>query len=262
VCHQSSAHDRFSIQRLTNGTWVNSSDQEFVDSLTPETIVCVFIDGNRIDPSSAIARGLSLSRRLRSPYRLRLVIWSWPSDRIFGPLRDARVKTNRSDLETYYLGSWLSRLPAKQRVSLVGYSLGGRIATGALHLLGGGVLFGNSLRIDPQASVRPRLVLLGAAVPHGWLRVGSREGLALPQTSGALSVYNSRDAALKFFPLATGDKHTTVVGYRPISMACLNCVHLRQCDVTRNTGSSHKLHDYVNSSLGLVRAYALWELVD
>jgi hypothetical protein len=249
----------FKMSRLTCGRWEPSSHDEFVRTLPPDTLVCVFVDGNRIDPASAIERGRAMSRRMSSQRRLRFVIWSWPSDRIPGLVRDARVKTDRSDCETYYLGSWLSRLPANQQVSLVAYSLGGRIATGALQLLAGGCLSGNSLGIDPSGVPHPRTVLIGAAVPVGWLSPNSHHGLALAHSSGTLSIYNPRDIALRAFRLAMHDKRLAVVGHRPIASVALSG-RLRQCDVSLAAGSSHKLHDYLNAgSLCLVRAYALWE---
>ena len=71
---------------------------------------------------------------------IRFVIWSWPSAQVRGQLRDVRTKANRTELAGYCLAWVLTHLPETQQVSLLGYSFGARIATGAMHLVGGGEL--------------------------------------------------------------------------------------------------------------------------
>ena len=114
--------------------------------------------------------------------RLRFVIWSWPSDKIKGPLNDIRTKAWRTDTDGYYLGWFLQRMHPQSDIGLIGFSYGARIVSGALHVLAGGELDGmgsaDARRDGPPSAAccfvcsgSPRLLALAWCVP--WTRVAA-----------------------------------------------------------------------------------------
>ena len=114
------------MAQLEGGHWSPSSQAAFVQSVHPQQVLCVYVHGNRMSASDAVEQGMEMYQQLACTQTpLRFVIWSWPSDRIHGPIQDAQVKAARSEGESYYLASLLARLPSGQSVSLVGYSYGG-----------------------------------------------------------------------------------------------------------------------------------------
>ena len=161
-----SSNLRFIFNRFDLATgWQQKSQQEFLDANSADLPTCFYIHGNRLDFSWAQQRVWDAYRGIRatqpSSVALRVVIWSWPSDRVPGLLRDVRTKAARTDSEGYYLASMLSTIDADSKVSLVGHSFGARIATGALHVLGGGTLAGRRLSSPrPDSPPRIRAVLM------------------------------------------------------------------------------------------------------
>ena len=109
----------------------------------------IFVHGNQIPPEEAIKRGMAVYRRVRadapSAGPIRFVIWSWPSERNTNRLRDANIKQNRTNVESFLLGSYLAAIASDHPVRLIGYSFGARIVGGALHLASGGQLDGHCL---------------------------------------------------------------------------------------------------------------------
>ena len=252
------------LYRYENCRLNRASIDDFVGTLTPDTIVCVFVDGNRISAADALKRGERMRRRIGCcQERVRFVIWSWPTEKIAGPMRDIRTKICRSDGETFFLASWLSQLPTEQRISLVGYSLGARVVTGSLHLLGGGSYYGNRLSETQERSVYPRAALLGSALPLGYITPRGAHGLALSNADRVLSISNSGDQALKFFKFVSSSKNAIALGYRAISPRSLGGLAplLEQRDVNRTAGRSHDLNDYTMGALNNIRRYALWQPV-
>jgi hypothetical protein len=169
---------------------------------------CLFVHGNQIEAPQARERGLLVYHRIRaanlSAGPLRFVLWSWPSDQLRRPLKDVRVKLARTNVEAFYLASFLRQMP-RQHLSLVGYSYGARIVTGALHLDGGGVLLGYGLGdVAASGSGLLRVALLAAAVDTDWLLPGHPHGLALTQVDGLLLLNNTRDRILKRYHVVAG----------------------------------------------------------
>ena len=137
------------FQRYDGTRFVSATQDEFLATLDPHQVTCFLVHGNRMTSAEAQEYGLSFRRRVkRGQCPFRFVIWSWPSERMVGPVRDARSKASRADAESYYLASVLATLPGDASVSLVGYSFGARAITGGLHLLGGGMVRGNRLGIE------------------------------------------------------------------------------------------------------------------
>ena len=128
----------------------------------------IYIHGNRVPSECTAPEGQQVYRLLTAGVDdatpIRFVIWSWPSAQMRGQLRDVRTKANRTELAGYCLAWLLTHLPENQQVSLLGYSFGARIATGAMHLVGGGTLCGRTLPPHPMTSSNTRVVMLAGAL--------------------------------------------------------------------------------------------------
>ncbi|MCA9212960.1 MAG: hypothetical protein KDB27_07845 [Planctomycetales bacterium] len=234
--------------RRCEGTWRPSTAQEFGQTLEPNQPVCVFVDGNRVEAIEADYRGKIVRRKLSvCDVPIRYVTWSWPSDQLAGPVRDARAKIARANGNAYYLASWLSLLPNEQPTTLIGYSLGSRTVSGAVHMLGGGAFASNSLG-GVKSRLTPRLVFLAATVPNRWLKPGGDNDLTLPGAARVLSVYNPTDKVLKWFKYDRSHDGGVVLGYRPIS-GIQNPVtpDIQQIDVSHIVGKNHGLQCYVDA---------------
>lgn len=198
--------------------WVSSDLEALLASDDASVPTCVFVHGNRADRQRAVNSGWGLYRHLadEADRRFRLVIWSWPADSIPGRiLKDVRAKARRSDVESYYLAWWLRRLDPQVPVSLVGYSLGARVITGALHLLAGGEVAGRHLADTPPAEARApvRIVLVAAAVDNNWLLPRRRNALAMGRIERMLVTRNTRDPVLKWYRRLRGICGPQALGY-------------------------------------------------
>jgi hypothetical protein len=187
-------------QRGADCQWIESDVLEFLARQEPSMPTCFYIHGNRISYGESRSNGLrvhaSLSAQACGPFRF--VIWSWPADIIKGVVEDAKVKAHRSDLEAYPLAWLIDQIDPAVPVSLLGYSYGARVATGALHTLGGGEVCGRGLdyRLHPQRALM-RGVLMAAALDNCWLAPGNRHGLALTQVDHLLVMVNPADKVLE-----------------------------------------------------------------
>ncbi|MFC1757683.1 hypothetical protein ACFL2H_02810 [Planctomycetota bacterium] len=235
--------------RRTADTWTLSSAEEFHATLEPQTTVCVFVDGNRIEAEEADYRGKIVRRKLDCCVTpVRFVNWSWPSEQIRGPVRDARTKIARANGNAYYLASWISELPARQSTSLIGYSLGSRVVSGAIHILEGGTFASNSLG-GVVSSVNPRVLFIAATIPHRWLQRGGENELFLMGVARVLSIYNSNDKVLRLFKYDRSSDGGIVLGHRPIPRGTLGPIAplIRQVDVASRIRKNHGLQHYMNA---------------
>lgn len=195
---------------------------------------------------------------------MRFVVWSWPSEREgYRRVKDIREKGCRTQVEAYCLAWLISQMDAEADISMVGYSYGTRVIAGGLHLVGGGELCGLSLDLpvvvlasDQGGNghvVRPtsrncRAVLLAAAMGSDWLVDGGFNEHALGQTSELLSIYSASDRVLKFYPLATSEKHDAALGYRGLASRPPRDEgngKFAQLDVSYLIGTEHDLETYL-----------------
>ncbi len=177
-----------------------ASLEELTASDSPQFVTSLLVHGNDTDGRLAVSKGWevyrSLVRKAPAGQRVRLIVWSWPSDHIPGRFRDdARIKAQRTNIEAYYLARFLDRQRGDNPISLVGYSFGARVITGALHLLGGGVLEGRRLGQREQYP-RPPLhaVLMAAVLDRDWLLPGRQHGFASARRN-AWSYWSTRKTA-------------------------------------------------------------------
>lgn len=217
----------------------------------PSLSTIIFIHGNQISPADAKKEGLAVYRRIvnygtQGP-PVRFVIFSWPSAKVGGLLRDVRVKATRTDPAGCQLAWLIDQLPAETPITLVGFSYGARIITASLHLLAGGNLGHLALveRVHPQ---RPPVnaVLMSAALHAHWLGEGQYHGLALTQVNQMLLLNNCNDPAMRFYHLAfKGPGRPQALGLRgPTCVAYGQREKIQMRDVSRY-GSQHNLFLYV-----------------
>ena len=179
----------------------------------------------------------------------RLIVWSWPAERAEGRIRcDVQFKVCRSDAEAYYRARVLPALPKGTPLSLVGYSLGCRIASGGLELLAGGSDAGRSLPAEPlaawkNAGPRPiRVMMLAAAMDCNWLEPRCPHGLAPLAVERILVAMNGCDRDLKWYSHLYGPHGPEALGYAgPAGSAGGKIV---VADVSCEVGRKHDFDSY------------------
>jgi hypothetical protein len=183
--------------------WQAATAADFHAADDPMAVTHLWIHGNQIDHSYAFQVGWTaygaIARQTTDARPLRFVIWSWPSDKIDGgPIEDVRVKAARTGTSSLHLARFIDAMSSDVPVSITAYSFGARIATGALHLMGGGSINGRTLALTTAAK-RPRLdvVLIAAALDNDWLLPGHCHGRALSMVNRMLLVINSCDRVLQ-----------------------------------------------------------------
>jgi hypothetical protein len=249
--------------------WARSSLDQLLASEDPNVINTVFIHGNRIDWCEAFTKGWNAYRRLvatADKRPVRFIIWSWPSDRIRGPVQDAREKAARTNPSGYYLAWFLDKLDPNAPVSLWAHSFGARIATGALHLLGGGRLGSYQLASRVHATRDlVQVVLLVAALDNDWLHEGHFHGRAMTQVSAMLLVNNSCDALLRRYHLIYG-RHSgqEALGYMGLASWAArprDRAKVAQLEASYAVGKDHAFAGYLCAT-GLIdkmRPYLLFD---
>lgn len=178
-----------------------ASLETFFSHLAPDRPLFVHIHGNRMTDEDARRRGRFIHHKIRSNFgggALDYAIFSWPSERTGMLVRDGRIKADRTDSQGLYLAWLLRELVVRDvPVVLVGYSFGGRVATGSLHALAGGSLDGRALPGDTIRGANIAAALVAPAVEEGWLEAGRYHGLASQNIRKMVLFYNPRDAILR-----------------------------------------------------------------
>jgi hypothetical protein len=249
--------------------WLDSELKAFLDTGDPNSVTAIYVHGNRVDRGQAIQRGMlayrSLVRGVEDPQPIRFVVWSWPSTKICCPLRDVRSKAVRSDYDSYYVGVFLSRLDPKTRVGMFGFSYGGRIISGALHLVGGGKMFGLTVpNVEPREERTARAVLMGAAMPNYWLLPGHRHGQAVSQVDRMLVQYNPCDRALRMYRFVERRSRPQALGYTAfpwLSELGEDASRIEQQNVSPQIGNNHDMRAYFASPevMDELRRCVLWQ---
>lgn len=234
-------------------TWTAAEWTDVLLSLQRPLPTVVFVHGNRVERGEDRAIGLSLYRTIDryadadSPKRL--VIWSWPTSQIRGPVRDFKLKSARAASSGWQLAWVLDQLPDSSPKSLLAYSLGARVVTGALHVLGGGELGGATLPTARSgAGSRLNAVLVSAAVNADWLRPGGPHGNGLSQVHRLFITTNRADPAMRFYRFGPTGRGAQALGYvGPLGMGRDPAAAARiiAIDATQTVGRSHELDHYL-----------------
>ena len=265
VCYADLQSPALSISRLSPcGQRSEASLAEYLETIAMSRNVVVYVHGNRMAACDAIARGLRVHSRIRT-YQCEggrdWVIWSWPSAQEGILASDARRKAQRCDAQSLYLG-WLLRHHAEQDVStsLIGYSFGGRVLTGALHAAAGGHLGGRQLDGDPVVGMEVKVGLVAPALESHWLACRGYHRLATQNIDQLSLLYNHRDAVLKRYWLLSQVRGESALGYTgPTSFApradgTRLPVFARDCAPI--VGLHHNELDYYNAPCSAARVMA------
>ncbi len=244
-------------------TWAEADGEE----LAVTTVI--YVHGNRIESDEVLHRGLVAYRALRriapDAPPLRFVIWSWPSDKVPGPhpRRDAQVKAARTHCESFFLASFIAQLDSDTPLSLLGYSFGGRIVSGALHLTAGGTLGRYELEDDtPRLPHSIRAALLAPGMDNHWWLPGAYHGECFAQVDRLLLLYNPRDPILRLYPRVEPGRSAQALGYTGFcwtSRLGENADRLEQANVACRIGKTHEEDAYFASQANLrdIRAILL-----
>lgn len=250
-------------QKLVGSEWKQQTVDDLVKSISPKVVTVLYLHGNRKDEQGSVVDGLATYHEMIGKFAderpVCFLVWTWPSDQIPRPLRDVRVKATRSDEEAWLLARMLSKFPEGTPLGFVGFSLGCRITSGALHLLEGGELAGRTIEAPKRFPVRA--VFWAAAVHNDWLLDGQFHGCALHSVDRMLILVNSCDSALKYYHLLERDR-PQALGYSGLAgglSADLNA-RIEQRKVENLVGQEHDSEPYLYSSYITQRAreYALW----
>ena len=252
---------RFEISENGRPIWKPTDWRDALQSNSPVRTV-VYVHGNRIEPGEDRLRGMMIYRSLtvhgKPKQPIRYIIWSWPATTIPGFIKDMKVKAARTCPAGWQLAWFLDQLPTETPVSLVGYSYGARVASGALHVLGGGKLGGKRLteRLHPG---RPpiRVAMIAAAFDADWILPGKYHGRAVSQMEELVLVTNHRDPAMRLFHFSVDRGRIHALGKEgvPRPQALDKAARrIRPLDMTHEVGRSHLLVDYlaIGGKMGVI----------
>ena len=231
------------FSRLKTNSWQASTDQEFLETFDPAVPLVVVVHGNWMSHTEAKHYGKLFHAISRDMGPHRLLVWSWPSEKINCRVRrDLQIKASRADTQSEHLSALLHSLPADSKVSLVGFSFGAKLICNTLQH-----------RVDqPEHPLRIRTVLLAAGMDRASLQPGRQYGDALPATESMLVHINHLDSKLRFYPLLYGCGGPEAVGKEGISrygMSAESKAKIKSVDVSRLIGAEHGFMDSLKAFL-------------
>jgi hypothetical protein len=235
--------------------FVRATLAELIADEDPERPTFIYIHGNDSDADDAAETGLDLYNRLlnsRCARPIRLIIWSWPSEEVVKCVRqDARIKACRTNIEGYFLAVFIDLLPAHIHVGVAGYSYGARVATGGLHILGGGTLEGRRIATRRHPDRDPlRCVLMAAATDNDWLLPGRPHGRAVSQVERMVITISRIDHVLCFYPYLWGCGGPDALGVTGLINAGSlgpDAAKLAHIDVTRAVHRRHAWNNFAEA---------------
>jgi len=251
VCRLPASADLAIEQLTTDGgcrCWNDASLADLLDE--PWRPLVFFVHGNRYDSGDAKTQGISLARRLKmarpAAPQPRLVIFSWPSQKQGLALKDGRRKYARAYADGHYLAWLLGQVPPEQPVAVVGYSFGALVTAEALadleDVLPGGLPWADRPGRTQLVFVAPAL-RCDALAPRGPFRetLAGLDRLTL--------LINSRDEALRFFPLLEPAVRADALGYVGMPRRWLPPeVEYDAADAAGIVGKLHTMRRYLDSA--------------
>ncbi len=185
--------------------------------LTSGRPLVIHVHGNRMTDCEARERGRFIHRNLAANLGgqpIDFVIFSWPSERTGVLVRDGRDKAIRTEAEGLYFAWLLRELVIRDiPVTVIGYSFGCRVATGALHALAGGCLSGHGLPGETIRGANIGLGLVAPALDENALASGQYHGLASQNIRQMALFYNPRDVILRRYWLIDLATRGRALGY-------------------------------------------------
>jgi hypothetical protein len=243
--------------------WQSSSLEELT-AADPTVSTVILVHGNRLTHADARNEGVRVYRRLvrqsMTDAPIRFVIFSWPSSQIRGPLRDVRVKAARTRPAGCQLAWLVDQMPAETPLTMVGFSYGARIITGALHVIGGGSLgMCQAAQLQHSGRAPVNAVLIASALNSDWLCPGHFHGQAMSQVGQMLLVNNSQDRAMRYYFFSTTNGRPQALGLcGPTCIDAAGASKIIQRNVARYVGSNHELFRYLSAPgvMGQIAEYA------
>lgn len=256
ACDSKSMQQGLECQKLvsnpTRTRW-EKADWRRVLSPTDKRPTIIYVHGNRVGPGKDREQGLQIYRSLRAQGNLkesvRFVIWSWPATQIPGPIKDYVLKAKRTNPVAWQLAWLMDKMPVDTQISLVGYSYGSRVVSGAVHLLGGGALAKLKLTERTHPDRPPvRAALIAAAFDADWIQPGNFYGRSVAKFEQLVFTTNQLDPAMRFYHLSNGRGKMHALGkagvYQPRALGEL-ASRLRKVDFANAVGRSHDIVDYL-----------------
>jgi esterase/lipase superfamily enzyme len=240
-------HVEYDVERRIAGRWERADVAELLAD--PARPLVFFIHGNRYEASEAKSQGVMMARQLEAtcPTPVRTVVFSWPSQQRGRLIESSRDNYRRASADGHYLAWLLGRVSPAQPVALIGYSLGGLIATEAL----------NDLVTRPDASPegpwatrsgRTHLVLVAPAMRCDALAPRGAYAAASSGIRRLTLVINSRDLALRMFPHLDRQSDADALGVAGMSRRWLPAdVEFTATDAAAVVGVRHRLPEYLQS---------------
>lgn len=249
------------VSRLEGDEWKESSVDAYLASDEDIARTVFFLHGYRTSHCEAVVEAQQVFQTILADHHdarpLRLVCWSWPSERYRGnKLRaDAQAKAWRSDFEGYVIAALINQSRRAKPVSLIGYSYGTRMASVALHLLDGGTVDHYSIApTEISKKIRIRVVMLAAAMHNYWLDQGQRLDRALHRVEMLTLLTNCCDRVLRLYPRAMvcrgrgGPEALGATGLVAGDLAPDVRDRYTQEDVCNYIGKNHPLANYLCSA--------------
>lgn len=263
VCAANLTQPPFAVQRYDDSSrFVHASTDELLVAVegNPQRINVFYAHGNRFTPIEAVDRASFIYSRITAnrvtDQSIRLIIWSWPSERAGLLLQDARIKAERTDSQGLYLAWLLREMTGVSPVplTLVGYSFGGRVITGALHAVAGGTLDGRRLPGPHIRGLPAHVGLIAAAVDREWLLAGEYHGLATKNIDRMTLMYNPRDRVLRqYWLLDPTDLRRALGAVGPMRFGTRydgTRLPVRAVNCSRTVGRRHDELDYMSDDCG------------
>jgi hypothetical protein len=252
------------------GRWVDETLGSFLASEASAPSL-FYVHGNGKNHEIAMrACGLLYDQLCRCPGPKRLVMWSWPSERVFVGLRlrevvlsNLRIKYDYAEFQGYYLANVVQQMSLSQRVTLLGHSYGGVAVATALHLLGGGCL--DDLVLEGGAPVERanlRGGILAGAMDHDVLYPGCRYGQALVSAELVWTSCNPGDRVLRHWNRVSPRSCPALgcVGVQRQRLGELGCKSIQQ-PVFPEIHQRHKFDAYMDNP-GIVSAICCLAFAD
>jgi len=210
-----------------------------------------FVHGNRYEPADAKAQGISLAQRMaaaRGGLDPRVVILSWPSQKQGVLLKDGRRKYERAYADGQYLAWLLGRVEPEQPVAIVGYSFGALVATEALdELARRDATAADGIRWADRPG-RTHLVFVAPALRADALAPRGPFRRTIDGVDRITLLINSRDEALRFFPLLEPDVRSPALGFVGMPRRWLPAeVEYDAVDAAGIVGKFHTMRRYLDS---------------
>jgi hypothetical protein len=239
-------------QRIEGDQWRDESFESFTspahDGRPRRTLI--YIHGNRTTSEEALTDGLAVYDQTFLQWEdaspVRFVIWTWPSDRIGGEIKDVRTKACYAEQHAFHLARLLTQMREHQQVAIIGYSFGGRLAINALHLVGGGSVHGYGLETQDRSIPPVNLTLMAPAIRNDCFC--NTKWMGLSKINHLFILYNSKDIYLQFYRLAKFDENHDALGFT--GMPCrrrgyLNSNQIEQFNAATRVGRDHSYLSYI-----------------